>query len=122
MRWIESPGLRYEEKRTRRSTNSGRNRYFLKIVSSGVKETNVPLRSSVAPEVSFTSSPRSNSTCANLPSRTERARNFVESALTAFVPTPFMPTENWKTSLLNLPPVLSSLTQSRSLPSGIPRP
>ena len=25
-----------------------------------------------------------------------------------------MPTENWKTSLLNLPPVLSSLTQSRS--------
>ena len=33
-----------------------------------------------------------------------------------------MPTENWKLSVLNLPPVLSSLTQSTTLPSGMPRP
>jgi hypothetical protein len=38
------------------------------------------------------------------------------------VPTPFKPTENWKTSSLYLPPVLIWLTQSTSFPSGIPRP
>jgi hypothetical protein len=45
-----------------------------------------------------------------------------ESAFTALVPTPFKPTENWKTSSLYLPPVLICETQSTSLPSGMPRP
>ena len=35
---------------------------------------------------------------------------------------PFMPTENWKDSVSNLPPVFSSETQSTTLPSGMPRP
>ena len=46
----------------------------------------------------------------------------LESALTALVPTPFRPTENWKTSSLYLPPVLIWLTHSITLPRGMPRP
>ena len=46
----------------------------------------------------------------------------LDRAFTALVPTPFSPTENWNTSSLYLPPVLISLTQSISLPSGMPRP
>jgi hypothetical protein len=42
--------------------------------------------------------------------------------LTALLPTPFRPTENWNTSSLNLPPVLILLTQSTTLPRGMPRP
>jgi hypothetical protein len=48
--------------------------------------------------------------------------NSFDRAFTALVPTPFMPTENWKTSSLNLPPVLICDTQSTTLPSGMPRP
>ena len=42
--------------------------------------------------------------------------------MTALVPTPFRPTENWKTSSLYLAPVLMMDTHSTTLPSGMPRP
>ena len=45
-----------------------------------------------------------------------------DSAFTALVPTPFSPTENWKTSSLYLPPVCIFDTQSTTLPKGMPRP
>ena len=85
----------------------------------------MPLRS--AGSLSFprrfdTSFPFANVASENSPSRTERTVNSSESAFTAFVPTPFIPTENWNASVLNLPPVFSSETQSTTFPRGIPRP
>ena len=58
----------------------------------------------------------------NFPSRKLTTSNSEDRAFTAFVPTPFRPTENWNTSSLNLPPVLTLLTQSMTFPSGMPRP
>ena len=66
--------------------------------------------------------PRSKLACLNFPSRKLFTSKLEESAFTAFVPTPFRPTENWKTSSLYLPPVLIWLTHSTTLPSGMPRP
>ena len=69
-----------------------------------------------------TSFPSRKNASENSPSRNARTSNSLERALTAFVPTPFMPAENWKASESNLPPVFISLTHSTTLPSGIPRP
>ena len=58
----------------------------------------------------------------NSPSRKLRTSKNSERALTALVPTPFMPAENWKLSESNLPPVFICETQSTTFSSGMPRP
>ena len=50
--------------------------------------------------------PRSKVARLNLPSRKLATSKLDDSALTALVPTPLRPTENWNTSSLYLPPVL----------------
>ena len=106
------------------STNSGLNlRFAPKSSPSGLNSIAVPLRSPVfAMRWSFLSLPFANSTTFDSPSRTASARYSTESAFTAFCPTPFSPTAFLKVSLSYLAPVLMIDTQSRSLPSGIPRP
>ena len=94
-----------------------------KISRSGVKRTSVPEAVAVSlPRSSETSRPRRNFAVRYFPSRQLVTSKSPERALTALVPTPFSPTENWKTSSLYFPPVLIWLTQSTSLPRGMPRP
>ena len=85
---------------------------------------NVPFGSRVrhVPRFCDLSRPSSKYASENSPSRNARTSKNSESALTAFVPTPFMPAENWKLSLSNLPPVFIWLTQSTTFSSGMPRP
>ena len=106
------------------STNSGLNlRFSPKSSGSGMNSTTVPLRSRVfATRRSFLSFPLANSTTLDSPSRTASARYSIESAFTAFWPTPLSPTAFLKVSLSYFAPVLMTDTQSRSLPSGMPRP
>ena len=102
--------------------NSSRHSYSSKISGSGVNRIYVPFGSVDLPPRSFWSFPREKLACLNLPSRTLLTSKSEESAFTAFVPTPFRPTLNWKTSSLYLPPVLIWLTHSTTLPRGMPRP
>ena len=93
------------------------------MVSSGTNTTVVPLGASVSQTgYSFTSRPHSNSARFSLPSRTETTWKKLESALTAFTPTPFMPIDFWKASESYLAPVFILATQSTTFSSGIPRP
>ena len=85
---------------------------------------NVPSGSRVAhfPRFFDTSRPSRKNPSEYSPPRNERTSKNSESAFTAFVPTPFMPAENWKLSLSNLPPVFICETQSTTFSSGMPRP
>ena len=113
----------------RRSTAGGarrRTRFHSvrsKISGSGVKRIRVPSAAPASlPLRSSISRPCSKRARRYWPSRQLQTSKSDESALTAFVPTPLRPTENWKTSSLYLPPVLIWLTHSTTLPRGMPRP
>ena len=82
----------------------------------------MPLGSSLLPVLFDLSLPASKYASEKRPSRYERISKNSESAFTAFVPTPFMPAENWKFSVSNFAPVFILLTQSTTLSSGMPRP
>ena len=56
------------------------------------------------------------------PSLIASAINFSDNALTAFIPTPLRPTDFLNTFESYLAPVFIFVTQSKSLPNGIPLP
>ena len=82
----------------------------------------VPFSSAVASVASLCSWPRSNVAVRTLPSRNDFTVKCRLSAFTAFTPTPLRPTLFLNALESYLPPVLSTLTASMSLPWGMPRP
>ena len=71
---------------------------------------------------SLIKTPFSNSEAFVLPSRYDCTLKVELKALTAFVPTPFNPTDFLKALESYFPPVFILLTQSFTFPKGIPRP
>ena len=67
-------------------------------------------------------SPYSNETFFNLPSLIDWTSKDDDRALTAFVPTPFKPTDFLNARVSYFPPVFILETTSTTLPSGIPLP
>ena len=82
----------------------------------------VPFSSVLSSVESEVSTPRSNVARRTFPSRYDLTSKRELSALTALTPTPFSPTLFLKALESYLPPVLSTLTASMSLPCGMPRP
>ena len=97
--------------------------YFLKIVSSAKNSTYVPFTSldEVISEIIFLS-PFEKSRHISFLSLKDLILNFSDNALTAFIPTPFNPTDFLNTSESYFPPVLILETQSSTFPRGIPLP
>ena len=95
----------------------------MNIVSSAINSTNVPFCSSVfSTAKSSTNSPLSKEAPFFSPSRTEYTLKLEERAFTAFVPTPFNPTDFLNAFESYLPPVFILETTSTTFPKGIPRP
>ena len=93
------------------------------MLSSGINETFVPFLRDVSSNFSsLVKVPISNSAAADFPSLLDSTRKYVESAFTAFVPTPFNPTDFLKALESYFPPVFIFETTSTTFPSGIPRP
>ena len=93
------------------------------MVASGVKTTNVPLASLVLDSfVSSINKPLLKLADFCLPSLKAVTSKSSLKAFTAFVPTPFKPTDFWKALLSYFAPVLILLTTSTILPNGIPLP
>ena len=95
----------------------------MKIISSGTKDTLVPFRL----DVSFNNSslvklPCENSAEALLLSRVDSTLKNDDNAFTAFVPTPFNPTDFLNALESYFPPVFILETTSTTFPNGIPRP
>src|SRR4030042_1823621 len=91
--------------------------------SSGTNSTYVPLVSFGADPVFFVFIfPWEKTASAHFPSRYAITLKYDERALTALVPTPLSPTENWKTSSLYFAPVFMTDTHSTNFPRGMPRP
>ena len=67
-------------------------------------------------------SPNSKLTIFDFPSRTDSTLKEEDKAFTAFVPTPFRPTDFLKALVSYFPPVFIRETTSTTLPSGIPLP
>ena len=92
-------------------------------MSSGMNDTFVPFRLDESSIKSWLIRfPCSNSAEADLLSRVDSTLKNDDNAFTAFVPTPFRPTDFLKAFESYLPPVFIFETTSTTLPSGIPLP
>ena len=88
-----------------------------------MKETLVPFLLDVSSKNSSLSKlPCENSAEADFPSLVDSTLKKVDKAFTAFVPTPFNPTDFLKAFESYFPPVFILETTSTTFPSGIPRP
>ena len=96
---------------------------FLKISLSGVNLIKVPFLSSVL-TISKSSFivPFEKTAFLTSPSLNDVTEKESDNALTAFVPTPFKPTDFLNASESYLPPVFILETQSKTFPKGIPLP
>ena len=96
---------------------------FENIEVSGIKLISVPFFSVVTSSLKSSEiTPPENSATFTFPSRTDFTMKYSESALTAFVPTPFNPTDFLNALLSYFPPVFILETASTTLPKGIPLP